>query len=123
MSSFVGKVIAVTGAASGIGRATASILHSWGADLALSDISANAIVAFASELSSTTSTQKVTYRAVDVTDTLEVNDWFRKLYTTLEDLMARPISQEYLPRVQSQIVRMRIKIKLWTSMPAERKSD
>ena len=38
MTSLVGKVIAVTGAASGIGRGTARLLASRGASLALTDV-------------------------------------------------------------------------------------
>ena len=64
----------VTGAARGIGKATASILHSRGASLALADISKDDLQTFASSLRNSKN-QTVTYAGVDVSRTEEVNGW------------------------------------------------
>lgn len=79
MSDFAGKVIAVTGAASGIGRATAEVLHARGASLALSDVSIDQLKALVEGLQATSPNQKVTASKVDVTSTEEVDGWFRDI--------------------------------------------
>lgn len=75
MGYFEGKVIAVTGAASGIGKAVAQVLHARGASLSLSDINIDQLQDVAKGLTSQDSTQKVTTTILDVTKTDEVNDW------------------------------------------------
>lgn len=75
MGYFEGKVIAVTGAASGIGKAVAQVLHARGASLSLSDINIDQLQDVAKGLTSQDSTQKVTTTKLDVTKTDEVNDW------------------------------------------------
>lgn len=82
MASLAGKVIAITGAASGIGRATARTLYSRGASVALSDVSAEALTALGSELSGSSlgaTAQKVSHRVVDVSKTEEVNAWIEEI--------------------------------------------
>lgn len=77
MASFEGKVVALTGGGSGIGLATAKILHARGASLALADISAKNLTVAAQEISQNhpTTTQKVTTTVLDVSKSSEVNDW------------------------------------------------
>ncbi|KAF2763043.1 3-oxoacyl-reductase [Pseudovirgaria hyperparasitica] len=71
---FTGKTIAITGAASGIGLATAHYLARNGASLSLADISASALASAASTLSLTHSAPLI-YRVVDVRDASAVNEW------------------------------------------------
>lgn len=79
MSDFAGKVIAITGAASGIGRATAEVLHGRGASLALSDVSIDQLKAVVDGLKAITPNQEVTASEVDVTSTEEVDRWFQEI--------------------------------------------
>ena len=62
-----GKVVLITGAASGIGRATALEAHAEGATLLLSDVNAEQGEALASELG-----ERATFAACDVTSEAEV---------------------------------------------------
>lgn len=78
MSSLFGKIITVTGAASGIGRATASVLHARGASLALADVSPDELKTFASSLKNSQD-QEVMYTNVDVSKSDQVNDWVREV--------------------------------------------
>ncbi|KIX94527.1 uncharacterized protein Z520_09913 [Fonsecaea multimorphosa CBS 102226] len=70
MSSFEGKVIALTGAASGIALATAKLLASRGASLSLADINAKQLEAAAKSIEALGT--KVIYTVVDVTDRSQV---------------------------------------------------
>ncbi|KAF5710881.1 2 4-dihydroxyhept-2-ene-1 7-dioic acid aldolase [Fusarium mundagurra] len=74
--SFKGKVIAITGAASGIGLATAKFLASEGAILALSDTQAKALQAAQKEIASTGTESEGT--VVDVRDRAAVEAWAQK---------------------------------------------
>lgn len=74
-SSLSGKVITVTGAASGIGLATAHLLASRGAHLALADISASALDTAADSLKSSYPSAKIVAKAVNVASSSEVNAW------------------------------------------------
>ncbi|KAK5938730.1 hypothetical protein PMZ80_008922 [Knufia obscura] len=86
-SHFSGKVIAVTGAASGIGKATAELLFARGATLALADINGHHLKDVASTLSSSAgSGQKVISTVVDVSKTEQVNDWFDEIKNKLSRL-------------------------------------
>lgn len=73
---FSGKVIAVTGAASGIGRGVAVYLASRGASLAISDVQAEPLNDLAAELSS--SGARVAATVVDISNPSQVKDWIEK---------------------------------------------
>ncbi|KAH8769303.1 3-oxoacyl-reductase [Hyaloscypha finlandica] len=68
-----GKAIAVTGAASGIGRATAKMLAERGAVLAIADLNGEALETVVSELKS--SGAAVTGTVLDVRDAKKVEEW------------------------------------------------
>jgi len=70
-SSFEGKVAAVTGAASGIGRALAEGLARHGCHLALADLQEEALTAVAAGLKNV----KVTTRRLDVSKEADVRAW------------------------------------------------
>ncbi|KAH6972137.1 hypothetical protein BKA56DRAFT_677110 [Ilyonectria sp. MPI-CAGE-AT-0026] len=77
MASLTGKVIALSGAASGIGLATAKILYERGASLALCDIRKDVLEKVAAEVSQkgVAKDQKMTLMKVDVSNTDDVNNW------------------------------------------------
>lgn len=72
MTKLAGKVVAVTGAASGIGRALAQALQDRGAHLALADVNEVGLQETAALLSSVT---RVTTQVVDVCDREGVEAW------------------------------------------------
>ena len=74
---FLGKVASVTGAGSGIGRATAQALYARGATIALADINAAGLAETEKLLKgmSARKGQRVATRMVDVTKETEVTDW------------------------------------------------
>ncbi|KAL8792930.1 MAG: hypothetical protein Q9195_004427 [Heterodermia aff. obscurata] len=74
-SSLSEKVITITGAASGIGLATAHLLASRGAYLALADISASALSSAADRLKTTYPSAKIISQAVNVASSSQVNAW------------------------------------------------
>ncbi|KAM0468155.1 hypothetical protein ACHAP7_011228 [Fusarium lateritium] len=73
MASFDGKVIAVTGAASGMGLATAQLLASRGAIISLADINEDALIKAKESLSGS----KHIYHVVDVSKSDSVNAWIQ----------------------------------------------
>jgi NAD(P)-dependent dehydrogenase (short-subunit alcohol dehydrogenase family) len=73
MSSLSGKVIAITGAASGIGLALSQLLSSRGAKLSLSDIQSEALSKIASDLKSNGT--EVLSTVLDVSSSSAVTDW------------------------------------------------
>ncbi|KAF2463178.1 oxidoreductase [Lindgomyces ingoldianus] len=73
MSSLTGQLIAITGAASGIGRATASHLSKKGALLSLADINGEAVQHFAKEL--TDNGTLVFWKRVDLRERDEAEAW------------------------------------------------
>lgn len=74
MASLSGKVIAITGAASGIALATAHLLASRGATLSLADIQENALKQVAQDIQSKYSTPVHTY-LLDVRSRKSVDEW------------------------------------------------
>lgn len=75
---FKGKVIAITGAASGIGLATAHLLASRGASLSLADMSSEALAANASDIRTKHSVQVHEF-VLDVRKTTLVDQWIQDL--------------------------------------------
>lgn len=70
-----GKVIAITGAASGIGLATARLLAARGASLSLADVQSGALEEAVKSIQEATPDTKLHSRALDVTDSKSVNEW------------------------------------------------
>ncbi|KAE8323234.1 hypothetical protein BDV39DRAFT_218022 [Aspergillus sergii] len=102
MASFEGKVIAITGAASGMGLATAKLLASRGAIISLADIN-EAAVKVATE--SLTGSDKHMYTVVDVRSSQSVDSWVKSTVERLGKLdgavnmagvitPAKPITEE-----------------------------
>jgi NAD(P)-dependent dehydrogenase (short-subunit alcohol dehydrogenase family) len=77
MASLKGKVIAVTGAAGGIGSATAAVLASRGAALSLADMDVKALESLAEELRKTYTTD-VLITELDVSKSQQVDDWIAR---------------------------------------------
>ncbi|KAE9362692.1 NAD(P)-binding protein [Stipitochalara longipes BDJ] len=78
-TNFKGKVIAITGAASGIGRATATMLAERGATLAIADFNSELLSTAASELKA--SGASVTATVLDVRDAAAVESWITSTAT------------------------------------------
>lgn len=76
MTSLEGKLIAITGAASGIGRATAELLAEKGARLSLADIDDKGLNELLVELQGKNRDEIYLYR-VDVRDRDQVEQWIR----------------------------------------------
>lgn len=74
MASLKGKVIAVTGAAGGIGSVTADLLASRGASLSLADVDEKALNRMAQETRDKYKIDILTTK-LDVTDSKQVDDW------------------------------------------------
>lgn len=72
MTKLAGKVVAVTGAASGIGRALAEVLHERGAEVAMSDINEAGLLETAALLRSNV---RCSTQVVDVRDPQAVEAW------------------------------------------------
>lgn len=77
MSSHTGKLYAITGAASGIGYATAALLAKHGALLSLSDYHEGNLQKAEEELSALTKKENLLFTVVDVRSTPKVNEWIQ----------------------------------------------
>ncbi|KAM5350983.1 hypothetical protein ACJ41O_003706 [Fusarium nematophilum] len=75
LEPFAGKVIAVTGAGSGIGRATAIYLGHRGASLTLSDVNKTAVEKVAADIEADRPGVKIIASVVDVSNADQVKTW------------------------------------------------
>jgi NAD(P)-dependent dehydrogenase (short-subunit alcohol dehydrogenase family) len=75
MGSLKDKVIAITGAASGIGLETARVCAERGARLALSDVQPDALKRSIAELKAAFPTAEIIGTGVDISDHNSVNSW------------------------------------------------
>lgn len=75
MTSLEGKVVAITGAASGIGLATARLLASRGASISVADVRQEPLDAAVADIRTLYPNAKVYAKAVDVRIGQEVGDW------------------------------------------------
>ncbi|KAF5540626.1 ARG81-like transcription factor [Fusarium napiforme] len=82
MASFEGKVIAVTGAASGMGLATAKLLAERGATISLADINEEALKKAKASLPG----DKHIYQVVDVSKSDSVDSWIKTTLDTFGEL-------------------------------------
>ncbi|KAI4229928.1 MAG: hypothetical protein L6R36_000437 [Xanthoria steineri] len=78
MASFQGKVIAVTGGASGIGQATARLLAARGATVSIADVQQEALTATADSIQQATPDAKVLTKLVDVSSSQQVDAWIQE---------------------------------------------
>ena len=78
MTSLEGRVIAVTGAGSGIGLATARLLASRGASVSIADINQKDLDSAIAELKSSNPKIKFHAKVVDVSKDQEVDEWLDK---------------------------------------------
>ncbi|KAF2104225.1 3-oxoacyl-reductase [Rhizodiscina lignyota] len=74
---FKGRVVAITGAASGIGYATAQLLASRGSNLSLADLSDDGLKRAANEIQSKCKAEIFTY-VLDVRDGAQVEEWIKQ---------------------------------------------
>ena len=83
MTSLKGKVIAKTGAASGIGRATAILLASRGDSVSLADVQEERLQQTTTEIQKLNPNSSIYRRVVDISKSGEVDTW---LDGTIKDL-------------------------------------
>ena len=86
MTSFEGRVIAITGAASGIGLATARLLASRGASISVADVRQEALDAAVADMKKSDPNFKIYAKAVDITRGQEVSDWLDETIDQLGSL-------------------------------------
>jgi NAD(P)-dependent dehydrogenase (short-subunit alcohol dehydrogenase family) len=79
-TKFQGKVIALTGAASGIGLATAKLLAERGAILSIADVQAGPLEKLVEEIKSTGGT--ITSTVLDVSNRAAVEEWIKSTTAT-----------------------------------------
>ena len=75
MTSFEGRVIAITGGASGIGFATARLLASRGASISVADVRQGPLDEAVADIRKSNLNMKIFAKAVDVRNGQEVGDW------------------------------------------------
>lgn len=80
INSVSGKIIAITGAASGMGLETSKHLAALGAAVSLADVQEESLKDVASEIER--SGGKVLYRVVDVRNRAQVEDWIKATVDT-----------------------------------------
>ncbi|KAI4256606.1 MAG: hypothetical protein L6R42_006118, partial [Xanthoria sp. 1 TBL-2021] len=78
MASFKGKVIAITGGASGIGQATAQLLATRGATVSIADVQQEALTTTADSIKKATPDAKVLTKIVNVTSSQQVDAWIQE---------------------------------------------
>ncbi|TIC90300.1 3-oxoacyl-[acyl-carrier-protein] reductase FabG [Colletotrichum higginsianum] len=86
MSSLKGKVIAITGAASGIGLATAKHIASLGARVSIADVNEELLNAAETELTGLLGAENVLSKIVDVRDRKAVEAWIAETVEKLGPL-------------------------------------
>ena len=86
MTSLEGKVIAITGAASGIGLATAHLLASRGASVSLADIQQERLDEAAADIKKSATQGRVYHKVVDVSKSQEVAIWLDETVKELGSL-------------------------------------
>lgn len=86
MSSISTRVIAITGAASGIGLATAHLLASHGAHLSLADLNASALSSAEQSIKAKYPDTKILTFALDVRNESDVAAWIAKTIDVLGGL-------------------------------------
>ncbi|KAL6715912.1 hypothetical protein ACLMJK_006873 [Lecanora helva] len=86
MASFEGKVIAITGAASGIGLATSHLLASRGASLSIADVRQEPLEAAVTSIKQTAPNAKIYQKTVNVTKADEVTAWLDETVNQLGGL-------------------------------------
>lgn len=85
-SNLSGKVIAITGAASGIGLATTKLLAGEGAKLSLADWQEGPLKQVAEELGQQYGSENIIYTVVDVQNRKQCAEWIQKTVQTLGKL-------------------------------------
>ncbi|KAL9010855.1 MAG: hypothetical protein Q9173_004243, partial [Seirophora scorigena] len=75
MASFQGKVIAITGSASGIGLALAHLLAARGASLSIADVQEDALAAAVTSIQKATPSAQILSKTVNVTSLADVSAW------------------------------------------------
>ena len=78
MASLDGKVIAITGSASGIGQATTHLLASRGATISMADVQEGALTATADSIRKKTPDAQVLTKTVDVSSSQQVDAWIQE---------------------------------------------
>ncbi|KAL8654730.1 MAG: hypothetical protein Q9210_001313, partial [Variospora velana] len=75
MASLQGKVIAITGSASGIGLALAHLLAARGASISIADVQEDALAAAVHSIQKSTPEAQILSKTVNVTSSAEVSAW------------------------------------------------
>jgi NAD(P)-dependent dehydrogenase (short-subunit alcohol dehydrogenase family) len=83
---FENKVIAITGAASGIGLATAQYLAVRGATLSLADLQENSLVAAEASIRKLAPAAKIFIKSVNVCSPEQIHDWISETVRRFEKL-------------------------------------
>lgn len=83
MASFEGKVIAITGAASGIGLATAHLLAARGATVSIADVREEPLKAAVDSITKASPKAKLHSRTVNVASSQEVEAWIEEIVSQL----------------------------------------